>query len=185
MIPLPLILGIRKAVICHGASIWCWKCGWKQRSDRNYWQIHGKWKSSFVLSTFLRGSSTNSTGCLMFPCLKEWNKTAFDVWFYVLMTTTSKSMVFFDHQNKCRHALRVELSSLCMGDSNFNHVLMHSPTVPRLAGIHQHTIALHSLPKRGVVVWRLGMWGIGILMRPESILHHDRHLLHKPDLRDV
>jgi hypothetical protein len=75
-------------------------------------------------------------------------------------------MVFFVHQNKCRPALHIEVSSLCIGDSSFKHVLMHSPTVPRLARIHQKTITLHSLPKRGIVVWRSGMWGIGILMHP-------------------
>jgi hypothetical protein len=81
-----------------------------------------KRKSSFLLSTFLRGSGTDSTGFLMFPCLKEPNKTAFDVWFYVFMIISSKSMAFLDHQNKCRPARRVEVSSLCNGDSNLDHV---------------------------------------------------------------
>jgi hypothetical protein len=27
MIPLPLLYGHWKAVVCHGASIWCWRCG--------------------------------------------------------------------------------------------------------------------------------------------------------------
>jgi hypothetical protein len=43
---------------------------------------------------------------------------------------------------------------------------MGSPTVPRLAGTHQKTIALHSLPKTGDVVWCSGMRGNGILMHP-------------------
>jgi hypothetical protein len=74
----------------------------------------------------------------MFPCLKEPNKTTFDVWFYVLMkTTSSNNMVFIDHQNKCLHALRVEVSSLDMGDSNFDHVPLLSPSVARLAEMHQ------------------------------------------------
>jgi hypothetical protein len=71
-----------------------------------------KRKSSFLLSTFLWGSGTDSTGFLMFPCLKEPDKTAFDVWFYVFMIISSKSMVFFHHQNKGRHARGVEVSSL-------------------------------------------------------------------------
>jgi hypothetical protein len=45
-------------------------------------------------------------------CLKEPNKIKNKVWFYVLMSVSSKSMVFFDHQNKGRPALRVEASSL-------------------------------------------------------------------------
>jgi hypothetical protein len=74
---------------------------------------------------------------LNFPCLNEPNKTVFDVWFYVLMTTTSKSMVFFDHQNKCRHARGVEVSSLWIRDSSLDHVPLQSLAVPRLAGMHQ------------------------------------------------
>jgi hypothetical protein len=69
-----------------------------------------KIKFSFV--HFSTGSSTHSTGVLILPCLNETNKTAFDVWFYVLMIISSKSMVFFHHQNKCRHARGFEVSSL-------------------------------------------------------------------------
>jgi hypothetical protein len=112
MMPLPLLLEIRKAVICHCWSIWCWRCGvqikkWsKQRAF--VWQIG---ESPFFL-LFLRGSGTHSTEDLILPCLKEPNKTVFYVWFYVLMSVSSKSMVFFLHQNKCRRALWVEVSSL-------------------------------------------------------------------------
>jgi hypothetical protein len=91
------------------------------------------------------------------PCLDETKKTAFVVWFYVLMIISSKSTAFFDHQNKCRPAPHVEVSCLCMGDSSLDHVPLHSPTVPRLARIHQKTIALHSHCTTGDVVWRLGM----------------------------
>jgi hypothetical protein len=73
------------------------------------------------------------------------------------MIISSFITVFFDHQNKDRPALRVEVSSLYMGDSSFNHVPLNSPSIPRLAGMHQKTITLHSLPKRGVVVWKSGM----------------------------
>jgi hypothetical protein len=68
--------------------------------------------SSFSLSTFLRGACTDSTGVFILPCLKEPNKIKTEVWFYVLMKTTSYKMLFFDHQNKCQHALHVEVSSL-------------------------------------------------------------------------
>jgi hypothetical protein len=128
-----------------------------------------KRKLSFLLSTSLRGSGTDPTGVFNFPCLKEWNKTAFDVWFYVLMIIPSSITGFFGHQNKCRPALRVEVSCLCMGDSNLDHVPLHSQITPKLARIHQNTITLHSHPKRGVVVWSSGMWGIGILMHPEFL----------------
>jgi hypothetical protein len=129
--------------------------------EKDVIEITGKYtakrKSSFLLSAFLRGSSTTATWLTNLFCLKEPNKIKNDVWFYVLMKTSSKTMVFFNHQNKCRPALRVEVSSLCIGDSSFNHVLMHSPTVPRLARIHKKTTTLHSHPKRGVVVWDSGM----------------------------
>jgi hypothetical protein len=87
------------------------------------WQIG---ESPFFL-LFLRGSGTHSTEDLILPCLKEPNKTVFDVWFYVLMSVSSKSMVFFDHQNKGRPAFCVEVSPLCIGDSNLDHVPMNSP----------------------------------------------------------
>jgi hypothetical protein len=144
---------------------------WKKKSDQNNVLLCGKRKSSFHSTTFLQLSSRNSTGVLNFPCLKEWNKTKNGVWFYWFWKEVLDYLVlsrcFSKHQNKCRPALCIEVSSLCMGDSSFNHVLMHSPTVPRLDGKHQKTITLHSLPKRGVVVWWSGMWGIGILLRPE------------------
>jgi hypothetical protein len=111
----------------------------------------------FFLLLFLRGSSRKPTELPILFCLKERNKTAFDVWFYVLMKTTSKTMVFFDHQNKGLPALGVEVSCLCNGDSNLDHVRMHSLSVPRLASIHQKINTLHSLWKRGIVVWRSGM----------------------------
>jgi hypothetical protein len=116
-----------------------------------------KEKSSFSLSSFLRGSSTKATAFLILACLNDPNKIKIEVWFYVLMTTTSKSMVFFDHQNKCRHARGVEVSSLYMGDSSFDHVLLHSPTVPRLASMHQKTITLHSHCKTGDALRSSGM----------------------------
>jgi hypothetical protein len=53
-----------------------------------------------------------------------------------------------------------------MGDSSLDHVPLQSPTVPRLAGLHQKTITLHSLRKTGDVVWSSGMRGNGILMHP-------------------
>jgi hypothetical protein len=77
--------------------------------------------AAFLL-LFLQDTGTHSTGVLILPCLNTANKTAFDVWFYVLMIISSKSMVFFDHQNKGRPALRVEVSSLYMRDSNLDHV---------------------------------------------------------------
>jgi hypothetical protein len=40
-----------------------------------------KRNSSFLLSTFLRGSSRKSTQHPIFSCLMEPNKTVFDVWF--------------------------------------------------------------------------------------------------------
>jgi hypothetical protein len=43
--------------------------------------------------------------------------------------------VFSEHQNKGRPALGIEVSSLCIGNSSFDHVLMHSPTIPRLVRI--------------------------------------------------
>jgi hypothetical protein len=113
MIPLPLLLLFQNTTICHGV-LW-----------------------SFLLSTFLQLSSTHSTGVVILPCLKDPNKTAFDVWFYVLMKTTSNNIVFFDHQNKCLHALPVEVSSLYMGDSKLDHVPLLSPSIARLAGMHQ------------------------------------------------
>jgi hypothetical protein len=79
-------------------------------------EITGKYtakvKSSFSSSIFLPGSGTKATQLTNLFCLKEPNKIKNEVWFYVLMTTTSKSMVFLDHQNKCRLALRFEVSSL-------------------------------------------------------------------------
>jgi hypothetical protein len=92
-------------------------------AKRKVIEITGKYtvksKSSFLLATFLRGSGTKSTGVFNFPCLKEPNKIKNEVCFYVFMKTSSKTMVFFDqtmvffdHQNKCRLDLRVELSSL-------------------------------------------------------------------------
>jgi hypothetical protein len=54
---------------------------WKKKSDRNYWQIHVKRKSSFLLSTFLQGSDTKSTQLPIFSCLNEPNKTKNEVWF--------------------------------------------------------------------------------------------------------
>jgi hypothetical protein len=68
------------------------------------------------------------------------------------MKTSSNSMVFFDHQNKCRPALGVEVLSLCIGDSSFNHVLLHSQSVPRLARIHQNPFTIHCHGKTGDVV---------------------------------
>jgi hypothetical protein len=47
----------------------------------------------------------------MFPCLEE-PKIKNEVWFYVLTKASSKSMSFSNHQNKCRHAHGVEVSSL-------------------------------------------------------------------------
>jgi hypothetical protein len=79
--------------------------------------------------------------------------------FVVLMKTSSKSMVFSNHQKKIGQLLfffRVEVSSLCTWDSKFIDVPLHSPTIPRLVRMHQKTITMHSLPKTGVVVWSLG-----------------------------
>jgi hypothetical protein len=56
-----------------------------------------------------------------------------------------------------------------MGHSNFNHVPLYSPTVPRLVRMHRKTIAMHSHCKTGDVVWWSGMWGIGILMHHEFL----------------
>jgi hypothetical protein len=46
------------------------------------------------------------------PILKETNKNKKEVLLYVLMIISSNTMVFFDDQNKCRPALRVEVWSL-------------------------------------------------------------------------
>jgi hypothetical protein len=35
MMPLPLLLEMRKAVICHGASIWCCRCGVQRKNEGN------------------------------------------------------------------------------------------------------------------------------------------------------
>jgi hypothetical protein len=157
MIPLLLFLEIRKAAICHCQSNLVLQLVWqKEKWRKTTSKYTAKRKSSFLLSTFLRGSSTKATQLPIFFCLKEWNKTVFNVWFYVLMKSSSKTMVFLDHQNECRPALRVEVSCLCNGDSNFNHVPLNSPSIPRLAGIHQKTITMHSRGKRGDVVRRSG-----------------------------
>jgi hypothetical protein len=66
----PLLLEIRKAVICHGAPVWC--CNWccKKKWSKEPAFITRQKKVEFFLSTILRGSSTKSTGCIMFPCLE-------------------------------------------------------------------------------------------------------------------
>jgi hypothetical protein len=51
-----------------------------------------KEKASFCLSAFLRGSSTKATQLPTFSCLKEPNKIKTDVWFHVLLKTTSNNM---------------------------------------------------------------------------------------------
>jgi hypothetical protein len=48
----------------------------------------------------------------IFSCLKKPNKIKNEVWFYVLMITSSIITVVLDHQNKCRPALCVEVPSL-------------------------------------------------------------------------
>jgi hypothetical protein len=52
------------------------------------------------------------------PCLKEPNKTVFDVWFDVFVIIPSKSMVFFVHQNKDWPAPSPLFR--CMADSSFD-----------------------------------------------------------------
>jgi hypothetical protein len=52
------------------------------------------WKWSFCLSSFLQDSTTEATGLPILPILKISNKTTFDVWFYVLMKTSSKCLCF-------------------------------------------------------------------------------------------
>jgi hypothetical protein len=44
-------------------------------------KVHGKRKWRFLSSSFLRGSSRNSTGLPILPCLKEPNKIKNEVWF--------------------------------------------------------------------------------------------------------
>jgi hypothetical protein len=130
---------------------------WKKKSDRNYWQIHVKRKSSFLLSTFLQGSGTKSTQHPIFSCLMEPNKTKNGVWFYRFWKEVLDYLVlsrcFSKHRNKGRPAPSVEVSCLCNGDSSFDHVPMDSPSIPRLAGMHQKTSTLHSLPKRGSQIY--------------------------------
>jgi hypothetical protein len=135
-------------VICHGASIWC--CNLSVAKEKVRAKYTAKDKSSFSPSSFLQGYSTKATGPHILLCLKETNKIKIEVWFIVLMKTSSNITGFFIHQKLVRAC---SLSSLYMGDSNFNHVPMNSPSVPRLARMHQKTITLHSHCKTGVVVW--------------------------------
>jgi hypothetical protein len=131
--------------------------GCKEKVNETSSKYTARRKSSFLSSSFLQLSSRNSTGVLILSCLNEPNKTAFDVWFYVLIKTSSKTMVFFDHQNKGRPPPHVDVSSLYKGDSNLDHVPLNSPSVPRLTGMHEMTITLQSHCKTGGVVWMLGM----------------------------
>jgi hypothetical protein len=94
--------------------------------NENNVQIMSNSQSRFLLSTFIKDSGLSSTGLPILPIAKEQTRPKNDVLFYVLMKTTSNNMVFFDHQNKCRPALRVEVLSLCIGDSSFDHVPMNS-----------------------------------------------------------
>jgi hypothetical protein len=51
----------------------------------------------------------------------------------------------------------VEVCSLYMWDSSFDHVPLQSWAVARLAGMLGNTFTLHSNCKTGDVVWWLGM----------------------------
>jgi hypothetical protein len=69
--------------------------------NENNVQIMSNSQSRFLLSTFLQDSGRSSTGLPILPIAKEQTRPKNDVWFYVLMKTTSNNMVFLDHQNKC------------------------------------------------------------------------------------
>jgi hypothetical protein len=69
------------------------------------------------------------------------------------------------------------LSSLCNGDSNLDHVPLDSPTIPRLAGMHQNTFTIHCHGKTGDVVLQLAMKGKSILMHPKISLFHKSVIL--------
>jgi hypothetical protein len=60
-------------------------------------------ESSFLLSAFLRGSSTKSTQLPIFSCLMEPNKTKNEVWFIScesnVLDYLVKSRCFFKHRN--------------------------------------------------------------------------------------
>jgi hypothetical protein len=76
-------------------------------AKRKVIEITGKYtvksKSSFLLSTFLRGSGTKATPLTNLFCLKEPNKTVFDVWFIVFETNVLDYLVIsrakFQHRN--------------------------------------------------------------------------------------
>jgi hypothetical protein len=170
MIPLPFLLKTRKAAICHCPLIWCCNCGVPKEVIETSSNYTAKGCRVFLCPLLYRDPVQILQECSSCPVLRLHPRPKNDVWFYVLMIISSKSMSFFHHQNKGRPALRVEISSLYTGDSNFDHVLLHSPTVPRLARIHQKTFTMHSHWKRGVVGWRWGMWGNGIFMHPKISL---------------
>jgi hypothetical protein len=72
------------AMVCpFGVAIrvWQFECS-KRKVNETTSNYTAKEKSSFSLSSFLQDSSLKATGLRIFPILKEWNKTAFDVWFY-------------------------------------------------------------------------------------------------------
>jgi hypothetical protein len=103
-------------------------------------------KSSFTLSTFLQDSSTVTTG-LTNLFLRSETRLFLMCGFIELLQNVLDyavtSLCFSKHQNNSRPALHLDFSSLCNGDSNFNHVLLHSLSVARLARMHQNTITIH------------------------------------------
>ena len=76
---------------------------WKRKVNETTCIYTVKRKSSFLLSTFLRGSGTKATPLTYLFCLKEPNKTAFDVWVIIFETNVLDYLVIsrakFQHRN--------------------------------------------------------------------------------------
>jgi hypothetical protein len=156
MMLLPMMLEMQKTVICHGGCISSWGCGVEKDVIE---MITGKYTAKksrvFFCPLFLQDSSTKATAFLILFCLNEPNWIKNEVWFYRFR----KEVLDYPVLSRFFSSIEIKagVSSLCMGDSSLDHVPLHSPTVPRLARIHQKTITLHSHCKTGDVVWRLGM----------------------------
>jgi hypothetical protein len=167
---MPLLLEMWRAVICHGVSIWC--CNSSVAKEKWMKRLTFVWQKespvfvrplfySFpveILQEFSSSQYSRSKQDQKMMCgLLIWKRSAW---------LSSNVTVFLRASKKGKR-----------GDSSFDHVPLDSPTVPRLAGMHQNTFTIHCHGKTGDVVLQWAMKGRSILMHPKISLFHESVIL--------
>jgi hypothetical protein len=185
MIPFPLILEIRKAVICHGASIWC--CNWccKKKSDRNYWQIHGKKKLKFsfdYFSTGFRYKVDTTSNLFLSYGAKQDQKRGVVYQFRIKCAWLSSNITVFFQASKFMPACSQSWTSVSLErgfkfGSCANGLSVRSKTSRDAS--KDHYLAFPS--KKEMLLCEDQECEVSVFWCVlKSILQHDRHRLHKP-----